>query len=311
MAVVVAVALDDGPGRRRDRGVRVVVELAAADDRQPLVEQADEQPRHAGLGLAALAEEHEVVAGEDRVLDRRQDRVLEADDGRQDLAARGEALEQVGAELLLDGPRLPARGPELGDRGWAGARRHAGPQFTRDGGRCGRGSGGIRVGRRTIGIDGGADGLDVDGPGLSEAGQVVTSTIDLDLEVTGSTIDAERELRVDAPAEVLETIARRVPRREHGRAQALDVPVLVAGGRADVVGGDDPTTAIADAPQDQHDAEARQLVVVRADRRTAQLVEDLVERVGVDRRGQVVADRGRPDRDARLRAPGVGRQVVG
>ena len=31
----VAVALDDGPGGRADRGERVVVELAAADDRQP------------------------------------------------------------------------------------------------------------------------------------------------------------------------------------------------------------------------------------------------------------------------------------
>ena len=56
-----------------------------------VVEQADEQPRHPGLGLAALAEEDEVLAGEDRVLDRRDDRLLVADDAREDLRAGREA----------------------------------------------------------------------------------------------------------------------------------------------------------------------------------------------------------------------------
>ena len=67
---LVAVALHDGLGGRADRRVRVVVELAAADDRDPLVEQADQQAGHPGLRLAAFAEEHDVVAGQDRVLDR-------------------------------------------------------------------------------------------------------------------------------------------------------------------------------------------------------------------------------------------------
>ena len=40
-----------------------------------------------GLGLAALAEEDEVVAGQDRVLDGGDDRILVADDAREDLAA--------------------------------------------------------------------------------------------------------------------------------------------------------------------------------------------------------------------------------
>ena len=55
----------------------------------------------------------------------------------------------------------------------------------------------------------------------------------------------------------------------------------------------------------------RQLVVGQADRRPAEHVEDLVERVGVDRRGQAVADRGGPDRDPGGGAPGVGGRVVG
>ena len=109
-----AVALDDGAGRRADGRQRVVVELATADDRQPRVEQADQQPRHPGLGLAALAEEDEVVTGQDRVLDRRDDRLLVADDAREDLRPDGQPLEEVGAKLLLDGPRAPTRCAKVG-----------------------------------------------------------------------------------------------------------------------------------------------------------------------------------------------------
>ena len=60
--------------------VRVVVDLAAGDDRHPLVEQAGERADHAGLRLAALAQEDHVVAGEQRVLELRQDGVLVAED---------------------------------------------------------------------------------------------------------------------------------------------------------------------------------------------------------------------------------------
>ena len=103
---------------------RIVVELAAADDREPLVEQADEGPRHPRLGLAALAEEDEVLAGEDGVLDRRDDGVVVADDAGQDLAAGREARQQVRPQLLLDRPRSPAGVAQLGDRGGARGRRH-------------------------------------------------------------------------------------------------------------------------------------------------------------------------------------------
>ncbi len=117
------------PPGGRDRSVRVVVELAAADDRQPLVEEAHEQPRHPCLGLPALPEEDQVVPGEDRVLDRWEHGLLEPDDGRQHLGAARQPLQEIRPKLLLDGPRSPAGGPQLGDGGGAGRARHEGPQF--------------------------------------------------------------------------------------------------------------------------------------------------------------------------------------
>ena len=55
----------------------------------------------------------------------------------------------------------------------------------------------------------------------------------------------------------------------------------------------------------------RQLVVGEPDGRSAKQLEDLIERVGVDGRGEAVTDRGRPDRDPCRQAPGVGGQMVG
>ncbi len=114
----------------------------------------------------------------------------------------------------------------------------------------------------------------------------------------------------DAPAEVLEGIRGRVPGREHRRPEPLEVAVDVAGDRPDVVGRDDAAPATIDTLQDEHDTEMAQLVVGQPDRAPPQRVEDLVERVGMDRRGQAVPDRRRSDRDPRGLAPGVGRGVV-
>ena len=72
--------------------VRVVVDLAARDLRTPLVEQADQGAHQAGLALAALAEQHQVVAGQQRGLQLGQDGVVEADDaGKGGLAGRSRA----------------------------------------------------------------------------------------------------------------------------------------------------------------------------------------------------------------------------
>ena len=76
---LVAALGDEHAGVRRDRVVRVVVDLAARDDRHPLVEQVDERADHARLRLTALAEEDHVVAGEQRVLELREHGVLVAD----------------------------------------------------------------------------------------------------------------------------------------------------------------------------------------------------------------------------------------
>ena len=79
------------PGVGRHRGVGVVVDLGAGDDRQPLVEQADERADHAGLRLAPLAEEDHVVAGEEGVLE------LRAGRSRRSRARRGTAARRPGS----------------------------------------------------------------------------------------------------------------------------------------------------------------------------------------------------------------------
>ena len=99
-------------------------------------------------------------------------------------------------------------------------------------------------------------------PGRGQAGQVGPSPVDVVLEVPGVDPEADRQLGGDPPAEVLERVGRRVPGGEHGRSEALHVPVPVTGGGADVVGGDDPATVLIDPAQDDDHAEPGQLVVV-------------------------------------------------
>ena len=99
----------------RDRVVRVVVDLAAGDDRHPLVEQLGERADHAGLRLPALAEEDHVVAGDQRVLELREDGVLVADHAVDELLALRDPRDRVGAHLFFDGPRHPSAGLELAE----------------------------------------------------------------------------------------------------------------------------------------------------------------------------------------------------
>jgi hypothetical protein len=64
-------------------------ELGAGQHRGPLVEQAGQRADQPGLALAALAEQHQVVTGEQGPLHLRQHGVLEAEDaGERRLAAR-------------------------------------------------------------------------------------------------------------------------------------------------------------------------------------------------------------------------------
>ena len=113
---LIALGVDQLARDRTDRRERVVVELATGDDRDELVEQTDQQPRQPRLGLAALTEETHVLAGQDRVLDRRDDAFVVTDDAREDGLLGGQLAQQVGAQLLFDGAALVALCAQLAER---------------------------------------------------------------------------------------------------------------------------------------------------------------------------------------------------
>ena len=94
------------------------------DDRHPLVEQVDQRADHAGLRLATLAEEDHVVAGEEGVLELREDGVLVAEHPLDQGLTRPDAGDGVAPHLFLDGDRGPAGLAQLADGGGAG--RHGG-----------------------------------------------------------------------------------------------------------------------------------------------------------------------------------------
>ena len=80
--------------------------------------------------------------------------------------------------------------------------------------------------------------------------------------------------------------------------ESLDVAVLVARGRADVVGRHDAAPAVVDGSAGRgrrRAATARRRSSLTGGRPSC--LEDLLERIGVDRREQPVADGGGPDRD--------------
>ena len=95
------------PGHARAAGAaqrrqRIVVDLAARHDRDLVVEQIDQAAQDAALGLAAQSEQDEVVPREDGVDELRDDRLVVADDAREQLLARLQLADQVVADLLLD-----------------------------------------------------------------------------------------------------------------------------------------------------------------------------------------------------------------
>ena len=103
---------------------RVVVDLGALDLGHPLRPSSDGSIRtSAALGLAAQAEQDKVVAAEQRVLDLRDDRLVEAQDAGEDVVTALQACDQVGADLVLDRARGVAAGLEVAERGNLGRRR--------------------------------------------------------------------------------------------------------------------------------------------------------------------------------------------
>ncbi len=114
--------VDAVEGEARDRVVGVVVDLGAGDDRCPLVEQPDQGADHAGLRLAALAQQDDVVSGQDRVLQLGHHGVLEPEHAGDEALAGRDGLGGVAPHLLGHRNRLPPRGEEVGERTGAGRR---------------------------------------------------------------------------------------------------------------------------------------------------------------------------------------------
>jgi hypothetical protein len=82
----------------------MVMDLASRNDRDVLVEQRGERAQQPGLGLAAQAEQDEVVLRQQGVDHLRDDRVVVPDDaGKQGLTGP-EPDQQVGAQFILDRP---------------------------------------------------------------------------------------------------------------------------------------------------------------------------------------------------------------
>ncbi len=110
----------------RHRVVRVVVDLAAGDNRHPLVEKIGEAADHARLGLTAFAEEDHVVTGEQRILELRHHGLFVTEHaGEQRLSGR-DALHRIETDLLLDGTRHPSGCPQFANRrGKSGRLSHA------------------------------------------------------------------------------------------------------------------------------------------------------------------------------------------
>ena len=118
------VAALGGPALRLDgdRLERVLAQLGPGDDRRPLVEQADQAAQQAGLALAALAEQHDVVAGEQGPLELGDDAAAEAVQPRPRVAPGRQGGEQVVADLGAHGPGDVPGGAQLADGVGAGDR---------------------------------------------------------------------------------------------------------------------------------------------------------------------------------------------
>ena len=112
----VALAVEARPARPADRRERIVVDLAAGEGGDRVVEQAHQEARHPRFGLPALAEKDDVLPAQDRVLDLGDHALVVADDAREERLGPAEARDQVIAHLLLDRLRPVALCLELADR---------------------------------------------------------------------------------------------------------------------------------------------------------------------------------------------------
>src|SRR5206468_12364382 len=96
-----------------DRLERTVVDLRAGDDRDFVVQQVDEAAGDAGLRLAALPQQDDVLLGDDRVLDLRENTLLVAHDPGKELLPLADLVREVLAHLFLYGEWLISSASKL------------------------------------------------------------------------------------------------------------------------------------------------------------------------------------------------------
>ena len=104
----VAALGDEVAAALAERVVGVVANFAAGDVGHVFVEQRGERAEDAALGLAAQAEQDEVLPGENGVDDLRDDRVFVADDAGEERLVRLQAGDEVRAQFILDVAGLEA-----------------------------------------------------------------------------------------------------------------------------------------------------------------------------------------------------------
>ena len=87
---------------------RIVVDLAARDDRDLIVEQIHEAAKDPALGLTPQAEKNEVVTREDRVDELRDHGLVVSDDAGKERVTGLKLSHKVVADFLLDRARHAA-----------------------------------------------------------------------------------------------------------------------------------------------------------------------------------------------------------
>jgi hypothetical protein len=98
-----------------DRGERVLAQLRTGHHGRPLVQQADQGAQQAGLALPALAQQHDVVAGDDRPLELGDDGRGEAVHSRPRVPSRRERIKQVVPQLLTQSAAGVSGGTQLAE----------------------------------------------------------------------------------------------------------------------------------------------------------------------------------------------------
>jgi hypothetical protein len=76
--------------------------------RNLFIEEADEQTHQPALGLSLFAQEEQIMPGDQADVDLRNDRVVVADDPREELFAAAQHAQEVVVDFAFDRFRFPA-----------------------------------------------------------------------------------------------------------------------------------------------------------------------------------------------------------